>query len=186
MARFGLLLVLVLLGGCLPFALPPVTATVGATHDTASTSLAGVHTDVGFSPFQLSPSLHQRAWDATVSGSFERQGTRDIWGLAAAGGPVLYPWGVDGDDWLDRVLPQLVARWTTDGYGIDARIEIEHAEFADGEIDGKDIGGYARGEFAIGVYAEAGRQFEGIAAWTATIGLVLRLPAAAGWFVPDW
>jgi hypothetical protein len=172
--------------GCLPFATPPTTASVGAVHDTASSSFAGVHTDVGFSPLQLSPSLHLRTWDATVSGSFERVGTRDTWGLAAAGGPVLYPWGADDADAIVRVLPQLVARWTTDGVGVAARVVIERADFTEGEVERKGLDAYAHGELAIGCYLEAGRQLDGIDEWSATIGLVLRLPAAVGLVVPDW
>jgi len=159
---------------------------VGAVHGTAGSSLAGVHTDVGFSPVQLSHDQHERTWDATVSGSFERVGTRDTWGLAAAGGPVLYPWGADDPDAIVRVLPQLVARWTTDGVGVAARVVIERADFTEGEVQRRDLDAYAHGELAIGCYLEAGRQFDGVDEWSATIGLVLRLPAAVGLVVPDW
>src|SRR6185503_9455290 len=114
MVRRWLVTALAPLCGCLPFAVPPTTASVGAVHGTATSALAGVHTDVGFSPLQLSPDQHQRVWDATVSGSYEHIGNRDVWGLAAAGGPVLYPWGADPDDTITRVLPQVVGRWTTD------------------------------------------------------------------------
>ena len=162
--------------GCVPFAAPPLTASVGTGTP------ARVHVDAGFSPLQLPPDQHHRAWDATLSGSFDRddRDNRNAWGVAAAGGPMFYPWSDE-----TRLIPEVVGRWTTLGYALDARLAIEISRFTTGEFASKDVAGVAHGEYGIGGYVEAGRLFGDDRAWTATIGVMLRLPAALGVTVVD-
>jgi hypothetical protein len=165
-----------------PFAVPPATASLGALHGIAARAPLGVRADVGISPVQLTPSQHHRAWDATLSASYERDDRyHSAWGAVAAAGPILYPWGHDvGDSVTNRLSPQLVTRWTTTGYGLYARVELERCDFLSGVQSGKDIGFVASGEAAIGGYLEAGHQFGEVDQWSVTIGVVLRVPAAAG------
>jgi hypothetical protein len=173
---------LLIVAGCVPFAAPPITAAVGVNRGTAMHAVAGFHADVGLSPAQLSPSLQHRSWDLTLSGSYDRRDRNvDTWGLAFAGGAVLHPWGED-DTAADasRLLPQLVGRWTTLGHGLGIRVVIEHSQFTSGEFDRRNAQGVKHGELAIGCYVEAGRQLGEVAEWSATIGLVLRMPALAG------
>src|ERR1051325_4486926 len=140
-----------LLAGCVPFAVPPATASVGAVHTSTMQAPIGVHADVGLSPVQVMTGQQHRWWDATLSGSFEHvDRNRDAWGAALAAGPVLHPWGIEPTDTVSlRVLPQLVARWTTTGYALDARVEVERSDFADRMYTSKDAACYARGEVAI-------------------------------------
>ena len=168
------------LTGCVPYVVPPVTGTVGATRSTERASRTGVHVDVGFSPVQLVESQLHRTWDATISGSFDRDNDNE-WGAALAAGPILHPWGKRDSERTSRVLPQLVGRWTTEGRAVALRVAVERAAFATGD-DKSEEGGFAWGEIGFGLYVEAARVWpdEMDDHYVVTAGLTVRLPFLAG------
>jgi hypothetical protein len=174
-------LVLVLTG-CMPYVIPPVTGTVGATHSTARGTRTGVHVDAGLSPVQLVRGQMHRRWDATVSASFDHE-AHSTWGAAIAAGPVLHPWGTPRDERSARLMPQLVGRLTTENRAIALRLAAERTWFASGD-DRSEEGGLAWGEVAIGFYAEAayvkpdGARDD--AHWMFSAGVAFRLPAMVG------
>ncbi len=177
--RRGLACIAVLTG-CMPYALPPVTGDVGPARSSSRGSRTGVHAEVGFAPLQLTRGQIDRPWDATLSGSFDRI-DRDEWGVAAAAGPVLHPWGRFADEVANRLLIQAVGRWTTEGIGAGVRATVEYAKFVDGASSDSNGGAYGFGEAAIGLYAETARwSFDGTAGWTVTAGVTLRVPAMVG------
>lgn len=157
----------------MPYALPPVTGNLGATRTTENGTRTGLHVDVGFSPMQLAPSQFARRWDATIAGSYDRMGSRDAWGAAAFGGPILYPWGLRRDTSV-RLMPQAVARWTQEAPSVGGRVAIERAAFARGSGGGSS----AYGEGSFGVYVEGDRRFDD--EWTFVAGVTMRVPAIAG------
>jgi hypothetical protein len=164
---------------CVPYAVPPTNVAVGASRSTGVDARTSVHADFGYAPFQLSKDELERLWDATVSVSLDHTPSRDAWGAALAAGPVFHPWGPDVD-MADRLLPQLVGRWTADNHAAAVRIIVERSRFADGKTG--DGMGVMYGELAYGAFLEAGRQWSttGREAWAITLGLTLRGPAAAG------
>lgn len=168
------------LTGCVPFAVPPTTSSLALTGSTSSGARPGVRVEAGLSPLQVMPSKLHRSWDATLSGSYEHD-QRDAWGLAVAAGPILHPWTARSAQRSDRLLPHLVGRWTTAGYGAAVRATIERAADVTGPFRGSDSTGALRGEMAVGLYVEAGYLREDMRdAWSVALGLTLRLPASAG------
>jgi hypothetical protein len=176
-----LLLVLATLAGCMPYAIPPFTGNVGATHTTERASRTALHADVGLSPLQLSPSQLHRRWDATVSASVDRE-IHNVWGAAIAAGPVVHPWGRIDATHTARVLPQVVGRWTTEGRAVALRIGVERAGFVGPDGAPKDAQGW--GEIALGLYAEAAYlrpdYDDDDDRWSVTVGMSIRLPAIVG------
>jgi len=168
-----------LLTGCMPYAIPPATGSVGVTHASERGTRAGVHADLGLSPLQLSPSQIHRRWDVVVSGSFDRV-SDNTWGAAIAAGPLLHPWGKLDDARTARVAPQLVGRWTTKGTAAALRIGVERAGFVTGSDASSTSGGW--GEIAAGLYVEAAymRPDGKDDGWSVTAGVTLRLPAMIG------
>ena len=166
--------------GCMPYVIPPVTGTVGATRSSERASRTGVHVDAGFSPVQLVESQIHRTWDATISGSFDRE-TQNEWGAAIAAGPVLHPWGKIDELRTARLLPQLVGRWTTEHRAVALRVAVERAGFVNGEGESKPRG-LAWGEIGFGLYVEVARAWpeEMDDYWFASAGLTFRLPVMAG------
>lgn len=171
---------LVVCGSCVPYAVPPATVDVGGQRLSANGARTQIHADVGFAPLQLVRGTMDRAWDATLSGSFDRSESRNRFGLAAAGGLVLHPWGLFEDEVANRLLVQAVARWTTDGEAIGARIGLEHSVFTHGEVTSSNAGGVTHGEGGIGLYLEADRWTIDGASWGITAGVTFRVPAMAG------
>lgn len=174
---------LVLVTGCMPYAIPPVTANVGATRSTERGTRTGVHVDAGLSPMQLVRGQVHRAWDATLSGSLDREHD-NTWGVAVAGGPILHPWGRLDVERSARVLPQIVGRWTTRNRSIGVRLGVERVAFGAGSSRGGGQAGAGWGELGIGLYAEAARvrPHDEMDAdyWMATFGVIVRVPAMAG------
>lgn len=170
-------LVLLLASGCVPFAVPPVTGNLGAQWTTEVGNRAGLHVDVGFSPLQLTESQFDRGWDATLAGSYDRMGTEQGWGVAAFGGPIMTPRALQGGAKV-RVLPQVVARWTTDGASAGLRLAIERVSFESGSRTGTGQGAGVHGEAAIGLYLESGYRSD--EEWSVVAGLTLRIPAMVG------
>jgi hypothetical protein len=176
--RFLLVLVGATAVGCVPYVTPPVTATLGLAHDASQGARTGFHADAGFSPWQVIGGQLDRSWDVTVSGSYDHLGGAR-WGGALAAGPVLHPWGLDPARALsDRVMPQLVGRWTTAGRSAGVRLILERAIFA----DTSGTAAAAWGEDAIGGYLEAGYLWTGDArdGWMIGLGVAGRLSATAG------
>src|SRR5688500_14730166 len=173
---------LVFVAGCVPYALPPITGDVGATRTTQRGTRTGLHVNVGFSPLHFTESVARtRRWDATIGGSFDRDSSHDSWGASVAAGPVFYPWPDDPDRISrDRLLPQLVGRWTTDGPAAGVRVALERAMFANGSGSGGGNGVAAYGEGAFGFYAEADVRLRDEREWAVTAGITLRLPATIG------
>jgi hypothetical protein len=165
--------IFVVLAGCMPYALPPVNGNVGATRTTENGARTGLHAELGVAPMQLVDGQLRRRWDATLSGSYDRMGTHDAWGVAVVGGPIVYPFGVDRHT-ADRLLPQLVGRWTTETMSAGVRLTAERALFARGSGDSS----VAFGEGAIGFYVEADYQRDG--EYFVHAGLAMRIPAIAG------
>jgi hypothetical protein len=169
--------------GCVPYVLPPVTGAIGVTHDDAQGARSGFHVDAGLSPWQLIAGQLDRRWDVTAAGSYDHlAGSR--WGGALAAGPVLHPWGLDPDGGhVDRVLPELVGRWTTVGRAAAVRVILERAAFVDAWSQrAPHASAAAYGEDAIGVYLEAGYLWADQArdGFTVGVGLAFRLSATAG------
>ena len=181
-----LVVVLVLVTACVPYAVPPITADLGASRTTERGTRTGLHVNAGFSPMHFSQAQSRtRMWDATIGGSFDREANRDTWGASLAAGPVLYPWGREAKRTsVDRFLPQLVGRWTTDGTALGVRLALERAIFANGSGTGDGNGFAGYGEGAFGFYVEAdlrrGDDMSHEREWAVTAGITLRSPAIAG------
>ena len=174
-------LALVVVAGCVPYVIPPATIDFGAQYLSARGARTEVHADVGYSAMSLTRGRMDRNWDATLSGSFDRSEYRNTFGLAAAGGAVLHPWGLVHEDTANRLLIEGVGRWTTDGTALGARIAIEHAAFYDGSADDPNNSGYAYGEGGIGLYLETDRwSIDGSPSWSFTAGLMVRAPVVVG------
>jgi hypothetical protein len=172
------LVVLALVTGCLPYVIPPLAADVGATHSTENGTHMGVHVDAGLSPMQLMPSQFGRRWDATLSGSFDRIGTRDSWGGALAAGPIFFPMPVENPNAVVRLLPQVVGRLTNRDSSVGARVVLEWASFVNGTSSDNNGGFYAYGEGAIGGYVETAYRNDD--EFVITAGVTVRIPAMAG------
>lgn len=174
-------LILVFLAGCMPYVIPPVTANAGATFSTERASRTALHVDAGLSPIQLVRGQTHRRWDATVSGSLDRESS-NVWGAAIAAGPILHPWGKLDEERSARVLPQLVGRWTTDGRAVGVRVGVERAAFIAPDESMKHGTGW--GELGFGLYAEASYvrpdDMEDDPRWAVTLGVSIRLPVMAG------
>ncbi len=169
----------VLGAGCLPYVVPPMTASVGATRS-AEYSKAGVHVDVGISPMQLMRAQLYRRWDAQLAGSFENV-DHNVWGAALIGGPTFYPWGTWREGAFGRLSPQLVARLDTEGQSLGVRTVLELSTWTEGQTaKGEASGSY--GEAAIGLYVEAAYKTSDEVRddWAFTAGLSLRAPFMAG------
>jgi hypothetical protein len=168
-------------GACVPYAYPPVTGAVGVRRTTAADARTGIHAEVGFAPFQLASTELHRAWDATLSATFDHAGG-NAWGTAIAAGPILHPWGdLARSRATTRVMPQLVGRLTSEMHAAAVRVIVEYAAFTDsaGETDDGFTAMY--GEAAIGGYLEAGRQWANTGdGWAITVGMTFRIPAIAG------
>jgi len=176
------LVALTMMTGCMPYVLPPATGAMGAQRTLEAGERARVHAELGVSPFQLSPRLLNRAFDATVSATFDRA-THNAWGAAVAAGPVLHPWPAwSKRDVTTRLAPQLVGRWNTDGRAAALRISVERAAFYAEGNQAVDASGAIYGEGAIGLYVEAGMQWPEMdeRGWSLGVGVTLRMPAAAG------
>jgi hypothetical protein len=168
-------------GACVPYAVPPTTFAAGASRTIGADARFEGHAEVGVSPFQLSRRDLGRRWDATLSGTLDHAGADNAWGGALAAGPIWHPWGPSRDaDTTNRLMPQLVGRWTTSARAAAIRVIIESSMFADGPTD--DGMSRMRGEVAYGAYLEAGPRWGSAArdGWAITIGLTMRTPAAAG------
>jgi hypothetical protein len=165
---------------CIPFAVPPLTGSVGARETTETDVRIGMHVDAGFSPLQLSPEYLHRHWDATLSGSYDYRAHHDEWGAAIQAGPVFMPaqWQPASPTNVMRVMPQLVGRMTTDGRSAGARIAFDWVGFVDGKGMGKDAAASGRGEIGFGFYAEV--DYRSDDEWLASAGITIRLPAAIG------
>jgi hypothetical protein len=172
------LLLLTALTGCMPYVLPPVTADVGPSRSSERGSRTNLHVNVGYSPLHFSRAT-ARHFDATVGGSYDREAGDSIWGVSASAGPVFRPWPHAPS--VDRILPQLVGRWTTEGTAVGVRIALERATFAEFEnsSSGNSVSS-SYGEAAIGFYLETDLRFRDEREWMVTVGLTLRIPATAG------
>ncbi|HCF56597.1 MAG TPA: hypothetical protein DFS52_01200 [Myxococcales bacterium] len=195
-------LLLMLATGCVgvPFATPPLQATLGtgvrsssphredAVFDIPLQVRAAVH------PLALAPSLVGRRADFGVgylldAGSAGRtHGTYlEASGVLAAG-PI-------GDGW-GRLSLRLQGRLLFDGsdgrLGQGAALQLtgDYGVFVDGPFDSADQDGgafgYSFGEGGVGFYLEAaGFRVAETAGWSATTGLLFRLPASVG-FAWTW
>jgi len=168
--------------GCVPYAVPPVTANVGGKVTDVRGSRMGLHVEVGADPLQLIAGQFHRSWDASLSATYDRMGTTDAWGAAAAVGPVLFPWDVNPDDYAaNRLVPQLVGRWTTQERAAGLRVTLEHSVFTD--TRGKNTHGDAGtfGEAGVGLYVESDvRKDELGSGWAVLFGVTLRVPFTIG------
>lgn len=164
--------------GCMPYVLPPVTADVGPSWSSERGSRTNLHVNAGYSPLHFSRATARR-FDATLGGSYDRESGDNIWGVSASAGPV-FPLPSRGSS-VDRLLPQLVGRWTTAGPAVGGRVVLERATFADfaKSTSGNSVSS-SYGEAAIGFYVEADLAFRDEREWALTAGLTLRLPATAG------
>lgn len=171
-----------LLSGCVPYAVPPVTANVGGRVTDVRGSRMGLHVEVGADPLQLITGEFHRAWDASLSGTYDRMGTSEAWGVGLAVGPVLFPWGVDRDDYVaNRLVPQLVGRWTTEERSAGLRLTLEHSVFTDSRDNDAHDGAGMFGEAAIGAYVEGDVRRDDMATgWGLLFGLVVRVPFMIG------
>lgn len=175
-------LVLTVTTGCMPYVVPPATGAVGAHRTLASGDRTGVHAELGLSPFQLTPGYLARSFDATVSATFDHA-ERTAWGAAVAAGPLLHPWGASPSrDVTNRLAPQLVGRYTTEGVGAAVRVTLERATFVNNPTESIDSIGHSYGEGAIGLYVEAGMDWPEMRerVWSLGLGLSFRIPASVG------
>jgi hypothetical protein len=144
-------------GACVPYAYPPATAAVGVNRTTATDARTSLHAEVGFAPLQLESTELHRAWDATLSATFDRSRA------------------------TTRLMPQLVGRLTSEMHAAAVRIIVEYAVFTDRAGESNDGFNAMYGEAAIGGYLEAGRQWAGAGdGWAITLGMTFRWPAIAG------
>jgi hypothetical protein len=175
-----LLVVVVFVTGCMPYVIPPVTGNLGATYSSERASRTSLHVDAGLSPVQLVRGQTHRRWDATVSGSLDRESS-NVWGAAVAAGPIFHPWGKLDEERTARVLPQLVGRWTTEGRAVGVRFGVERAAFV---VPDESKDGSHWGELGFGLYAEVDYMrpddMRGDTRWMFTVGLSVRLPVMAG------
>jgi hypothetical protein len=161
------------LAGCVPYALPPLTASAGGAHRFGARS--GAHVEAGLSPFQLLPDQADRVFDARASGTLDRYDGVLDWGIGAGLGPVLHPAPPL------RVLPEAVARWTTNGNAAGVRVTAETSKFVHGSDHGGGQASSFHGEAGIGLYLEMAREWDaGPDRWTVLAGITLRIPAAIG------
>lgn len=169
-------LLLALVTGCMPYALPPVTADLGPSRSSERGSRTGLHANVGFSPLHFSRAT-RRPFDATIGASYDHEGGKNLWGASASAGPVFQPWPGPS---LDRLLPQIVGRWSTDGTALGVRVALERATFTSGRSSDHNGGAYRYGEAAFGFYLEADVRFRDEREWMVTGGIAVRIPAIFG------
>ena len=166
----------------MPYVIPPVTGNVGATYSTERAARTSLHVDAGLSPVQLVRGQTHRRWDATLSGSLDRESS-NVWGAAISAGPIFHPWGKLDDERTARLVPQLVGRWTQEARAIGVRIGVERAAFVAPDDEDKNKDG-VWGELGFGLYAEANYlrpdAMRDDPRWTFTVGLSVRLPVMAG------
>jgi len=166
--------------GCMPYAVPPITGDVGLRVDSAAGSRTGVRADLGISPMQVIERQYGRPWDATVAASFDRS-SHNIWGVAAAAGPVI-SLGVDDQNDRTRLLPHVVGRWTTDGVAGGLRVGVEHVTFTNAADATPSSSYYSYGEAGIGLVVEGDVTRDSAAqhGWLVTVSVLVRGPALAG------
>ncbi len=182
--------------GCVaaPFALPPTQLEVGSGWRDPGVRAGGrdapLDARVGLSPLGFSPQMMTRDVDFSAGYMYQYGRHRTIEGGWLDGGGKLAS-ARRGARTVGRLsahgqIRLLAANDSTVlGRGAAFRVLGELVSFADGPFDdtGPDGGvfGYAYGEGGAGIYAETSyADIGGTPIWTATAGLVFRLPILAG------
>ncbi|MEY2937064.1 MAG: hypothetical protein RL033_7813 [Pseudomonadota bacterium] len=206
----GLVLGLLALQGCLPFALPPGKASLGIGSRHHDRGFKGPGTGSGMDPvwqvrgaihpLGLAPSLHGRSFDFGIGYSIENETDQEL----TIQGPFLdleyFLWHSEGTIPL-RLGTILSPSWITGGPGVssngldgglDLRLELESSIFngvedfsnIDDKPDGKDgsaVLGWSYGELSIGAWVGGGFRSVGENnVWSLALGISGRWPAIAG------
>ncbi|HEY8079753.1 MAG TPA: hypothetical protein VIF62_36735 [Labilithrix sp.] len=179
--------------GCIaaPFALPPTQVEVGTGwRDSGRGRDVPLDARVGLSPLGWSPEMMTRDVDFTAGYMYQWGRNRTIEGGWLDGGGRIASTRI-GEHSVGRISAHAQIRLlaandsTVLGRGAAFRMMAEIASFANGpfESSGSDGGafGFAYGEGSAGIYGETSyADIGGTAIWTATAGLVFRLPIFAG------
>lgn len=177
---------LAVLGGCFPYAIPPLRGEVGAVaqskQPTAGRVSGGAHLASGTlrhdQPFDVGAGAFYE-WDD--NGERAKGAYADAAVFIDRGARTRTSLGIRGEVRHDPTM----------GYGTAAKLRIDHEIYkkALGEYSGHDrcgvIFGGARGTGAAGIYVEAGPAFlpGDQRAFVATVGVTLRIPATLGLLV---
>jgi hypothetical protein len=184
--------------GCVgvPFASPPAQLSVGTgarlepeSADAPARVDVPLQFRVGVHPLAFTSELAARRADFGFGYQLLNGGDGRVHGLyfEASGVMLAGPVGAGWGKLSARLHGQLLTRDSFGSFGEGGALQLtaELADRADGPFDSHDAEGgtvgYAFGEQAIGCYLEGGWYvLGGRQAWTATTGLLVRLPASAG------